>query len=226
MSTSETMKAALAVIELLEQALTDPADRRVAAEMVLEEITRKSPMTDAERQRRRRSRARHDGGHDPCHDGGHAAPLDQGSGSLDLPLPPTQPGSGAKDPDTTRAQHGTRQRATFIDPAWQPSPSLLEAIRVDLGVRVAPSTVAGFVAYWTNRTDAKARKVDWNQTFRGWIARDVESGRIRPERSNVLPFATAHRGPVAALPEGPRYPVVTDPHAEDRARRRRQDGGE
>ena len=74
---------------------------------------------------------------------------------------------------------------------YAPSAALVAALRDELRVD-ALAAVPAFKDYWRAATGAKARKADWDATFRNWVRRD----------SDRLPPWTP---PAKAADDGPKY---------------------
>jgi hypothetical protein len=66
-------------------------------------------------------------------------------------------------------------RATRLDPAWRPSPTLVErfrAKRID-----ALGSFERFQSWALSASGPAASKVDWDQAFNGWVLREIGEGK-------------------------------------------------
>lgn len=77
---------------------------------------------------------------------------------------------------------GSRQaaRGARLDPTWEPPPWLAHELANKLGV--SPVELAReldkFRDYWIAVPGARGVKLDWDRTFRSWVRRETEAGKI------------------------------------------------
>lgn len=66
----------------------------------------------------------------------------------------------------------TKKRATRIEDGWIPSQQVIDTIRAEHPGLNLESEHKIFMDYWLSAPDSKARKVDWDATWRGWMRRN------------------------------------------------------
>lgn len=87
------------------------------------------------------------------------------------------------EPPQMARQNGTRGHRLPTD--WQPTP---EARQYAVGLGLDPDAVAeAFRDYWCDQVGARARRIDWGGTWRGWCRRTAQvSARAKPsQRANA-----------------------------------------
>ncbi|WP_336715368.1 hypothetical protein [Arthrobacter sp. USHLN218] len=86
------------------------------------------------------------------------------------------------DPSTeAKASVGARKRATRIPDDWTPSDDLANAMYAECPTVDQHAELRKFKDYWQSQPDSKARKTDWDATYRNWIRR---AGENAPKSAN------------------------------------------
>lgn len=70
---------------------------------------------------------------------------------------------------------GTRKRAHRLPEGWMPADDLVQAMNTECPQIDQQAEYRKFVDYWQSLPDSKARKTDWNATYRNWIRRANET---------------------------------------------------
>jgi hypothetical protein len=86
---------------------------------------------------------------------------------------PTRPDPSRTQPDPKEQEQGARKRATTLPEGWKPAPEpeLIKAIGGDVAAR---RELEKFRDHWASQPDSKARKKDWQATWRNWLRKSGE----------------------------------------------------
>lgn len=165
--------------------------------------------------------------------GNSSSSTDAGGGPNRGPIsPPERPPSTERVEDESLSPHSRSERegrtrssrGTRLPEGWSPSfDSLAFALAEGLSGEEHSRELDKFADYWRAQPGAKARKVDWDATFRSWLRREADSfsgdrkggGRRDPLATFMLgaasasaaaaarqsPLATFLEGAAAAFPE-------------------------
>lgn len=112
---------------------------------------------------------------EPVPDPANVPPSDSG-GSDNLPVPRNRhslPSVNGKP----KSDRGTR-----LPDGWEPDRAVIEQMRAHVGLRAEHRK---FGDYWAAQPGAKGRKVDWNATWRNWIAKPPNT--LGPDRTPIDP---------------------------------------
>jgi uncharacterized protein YdaU (DUF1376 family) len=92
-----------------------------------------------------------------------------------------KPEARDKKRNTTCSQK-KRTPASRLPEGWEPDPELLRWAADELkATRAGLQHETGkFVDYWLAQTGAKALKADWRATWRNWMRRASEEGKLKP----------------------------------------------
>lgn len=92
------------------------------------------------------------------------------------PNPPEGGSASARAHDDARADSSKRKeqpktRGTFLPDDFQPAASVIEQMRTECPTVDLEAETRSFCDYWRSATGQKARKRDWQATWRNWIRR-------------------------------------------------------
>lgn len=90
-------------------------------------------------------------------------------------------GSSVRGRVSTRHTPKTSKRGTRIPDDWQPSEALAAWTRENAPAAANPREVAQFRDYWAQQAGQKARKADWDATWRTWARRTQENAEKQPK---------------------------------------------
>ncbi|WP_198407106.1 hypothetical protein [Nocardia terpenica] len=85
---------------------------------------------------------------------------------------PVPKGTTPREPRTT----GAAARGHRLPEGWQPGEDVIAAMRAECPHVDLRAEHTKFVDYWRSQPGAKARKADWDATWRNWIRRAAEIG--------------------------------------------------
>lgn len=111
------------------------------------------------------------------------------------PVVPPLPGGTPQSPEKVNGHDRRERRAERLAADWQPSPENL-AFAIGLGLD-GDAIAESFRDYWHAASGSKARKLDWNATWRIWCRREAErpkpNGKHGPATGIANGFAEALR---------------------------------
>jgi len=81
------------------------------------------------------------------------------------------------------------RRGTRLPDGWRPSDEVLAWAKRE-GIRNVLAPLESFADYWRSAPGSKGVKVDWDATYRTWVRREVETGRL--EQRKPTPTASAN----------------------------------
>ena len=110
--------------------------------------------------------------------------------SLESPLEPSCSSKGEGTPDpSSKVPKAVETKGARLPDDWCPAEATRATLRDEgASVDLLRSEFRKFVDYWRSQPGAKARKADWDATFRNWVRRELENSQRRPNAS------AGHRG--------------------------------
>jgi hypothetical protein len=69
------------------------------------------------------------------------------------------------------------RQGTWIDRAWLPSSDTIDGLQVTCPDVDIGATLEIFIDYWDGRDDARAKKCNWDATFRNWCRKEQADGK-------------------------------------------------
>lgn len=106
------------------------------------------------------------------------------------PDPTTEPKGSVVETTTAKADGGPSPKTTTkpkknhpLPKGWEPTPETVDKIRTERPDLDLATEHENFCDYWHSITGAKARKADWDATWRVWMRRQKQNITNQPQKS-------------------------------------------